>query len=966
MSKLVCMCHIAHYSRCFDRVFHSILKRFAPMNTLFKTLFLTLLTAGFLSACGGGGGGASVTSASIANDVGTSANGSMLSFEADIEPIMQAKCNGCHNSGDSPLGPFSLEGVETSSSFKSAIHFTVQAQTMPPTSALQLTISERERLMAWATDQPYKYEPEIIRISLVEAAAWDTQPKNRDAFLPHRPSQVECKQGEGWLVEEDELEVRTEFCNYLSLSQNSLLDLAAGTELELALSHSELNFNAPSQSHIALSIAGTSIWETRIEIPSANAILKQTIELPFAVSRGDSIEWHIHNHGSNTYTFYSLDALLSSDADLTECVTFDSTFEAVQATIFDKGCNASQCHSSEALAGGLDLTSGNAWGNLIDRPSQGSGHLLVEPRHPSRSYLYEKLYAKAYPGSFDISGAAMPPGPAIAKGKIEVVRVWIEAGASETGSVGDTLGRGEDEIERLLGVCLPEAEAVQVVPLPAPAPDKGIQFVMPPQSVPAESEREVCFAVYEDWRDVIPEEFLSEDREYFFTSGGEQREDAMTHHNLVYKSPVGVDQIHDASFGEWTCGGGEQDGESCEPTDLTSCGVGKCHAEMVDSIACRGYGPRGIAAGQGTLGVGAGITRPGYYNEYPSHGIFYHNSHAFNLTTDDGSLRVWRNINFATDRRYRAIRINDVSNIFTQSGTAPFTKATYCHNYVFDEGDGLLAITSHTHKRGERFFMSIDGEDIYETFTYDEPLYKKWNPARIFNDPDPKTRTLKHCATYNNGVNDDGSPNIETVVRLSRRPPNARACKPSACVSGNIGASCNGADDDASCNAPPGSLSCDACAILGAFSSDDEMFILIGSKLPNYEAQMNANMKSQPEVSITTSDVVFSAGDVLDLEFNFKHFELAPPADHVDHDSGDHDSEHSEPAGDHASVNMGHYHVYFNTDDDSADHVTAWTPTLAFSLPGDIGPGEYDIRISLRAPDHHLVGVEDSFSITIQ
>ena len=203
-------------------------------------------------------------------------------------------------------------------------------------------------------------------------------------------------------------------------------------------------------------------------------------------------------------------------------------------------------------------------------------------------------------------------------------------------------------------------------------------------------------------------------------------------------------------------------------------------------------------------------------------------------------------------------------------------------------------------------------------------------------------------------------------MRLSRRPVNARACTPTACVAGNIGASCNGAGDDASCNAPPGSGACDACAIAGAFSSDDEMFILLGSKLPNYNAQMNAYMTSQPEVSITTSDLVFEAGDVVNLEFNFKHFELAPPEDHMDHDSEDHDSEHSEPAGDHGSVDTGHYHVYFNADDDSDDHVTAWTPELAFSLPGDVESGVYELRVSLRAPDHHATGVEDSVSITIQ
>ncbi len=223
----------------------------------------------------------------------------------------------------------------------------------------------------------------------------------------------------------------------------------------------------------------------------------------------------------------------------------------------------------------LDLTTANAWDNLIDVTAVGSSLKLVNPRKPATSYLYHKLSAKTFPGSYDIAGSPMPSaGQAITPGQLEAIRLWIEAGAPKEGSVGDTLGRGEDEIERLLGVCLPEAEAVNTVPLPAPTPDKGIQFVMPAQDVPAESEREVCFAVYEDFRDVIPEEFLSEDRETFFTSGGTNREDAFTHHNLIYKSPVGVDQIHDPAFGEWVCGGGEQAGESCEPTDLNSCGTG--------------------------------------------------------------------------------------------------------------------------------------------------------------------------------------------------------------------------------------------------------------------------------------------------------------------------------------------------------------------------------------------------------
>ena len=43
--------------------------------------------------------------------------------------------------------------------------------------------------------------------------------------------------------------------------------------------------------------------------------------------------------------------------------------------------------------------------------------------------------------------------------------------------------------------------------------------------------------------------------------------------------------------------------------------------------------------------------------------------------------------------------------------------------------------------------MSVKGgEQIYESFTYDEPVYKEFNPALVFNSTDPAQRTMKWCA----------------------------------------------------------------------------------------------------------------------------------------------------------------------------------------------------------------------------
>lgn len=821
-----------------------------------------------VSACGGGGGGSAAPENVVMPSVNPS-EGRLLTWDEDIAPIVQGKCLGCHTSAPNALAPIALETQEQVRSFSSAVQYALESATMPPTGAPQLSNAERAKLTAWLNGAPYESSGSLVRVSLVEARAWDITSKSRDNHADHRPAVVECPRDSGWLVEEDDLEIRMANCNYLSLTQQSLLSLNAGTELELALSHSALDFNAPSSAHWAVSIAGTVLWEATLPIPSDSQIIRQTLQLPVDVAAGDDIVVHLHNHGSNAYAFHSLEALVPEEQELTFCESYDSTWAAIQATVIEQaGCANSLCHGA-AAEGGLDLTAGAAYHNLVDVFSEASSLKRVQPREPAESFLYHKLYEKTFPGTYDISGSPMPSaGEPLTAGQLEAIRLWIEAGAPETGSVGDTLGRGEDEIERLLGVCLPEAEAINTAPLEPPPRDIGVQFAMPAHDVPAESETELCFAVYEDFRDQIPPQYMSPDREYFYIRGDEVREDAFTHHNILMHSGVSVDLIHDPSLGEWTCAGGEMEGELCEPTDLSSCGTGKCRSELQKSTACIGFGPgEGAVASLGS-NVGSYLTQPGYYETIPTHGMFYWNSHAFNLTTDDAVHYVWRNLFFTDDRRFDTEYFTYSTHIGAGAGTPPFEKQTVCRDYPLGQYDGLIYLSSHTHKRGERFFINIKGgEQIYETFTYDEPLNKLFDPHLVFNDADPATRTLEYCATYNNGVNADGSPNIDTVTRASRRPINANPCVPTACVAGKVGAACSGTDDDASCDSEPGAGDgwCDACPITSGLTSDDEMFVLLGAVLEDYD--------------VTTGN--------------------APADDEHDHDEHDHDDhEHDEELDD--------------------------------------------------------------------
>jgi hypothetical protein len=522
-----------------------------------------------------------------------------------------------------------------------------------------------------------------------------------------------------------------------------------------------------------------------------------------------------------------------------ECTeSFDSTFEAIQTVVFERrGCIEENCHGS-ARAGELDLRADVAYANLIDVPSAGSSLARIFPKQPLESYLYLKLAAASAPEQlFDqqIAGSPMPfSGAPLTTDQLQAVRAWIEAGAPEDIAVADNEGRGSTHIAELLGACLPEASPVEVAPLPPPSPEEGVQLVMPPQPLLAGSESEVCFASYFDFRGQIPARFLDETGEYYYVKREEKREDPNTHHIIVMKPTVSLDLINDPSFGGWECASGKRAGKPCDPLDPSACDDGLCRTAISESTVCFGFGPD---QGRPNGGINFNetylipkIKTPGFFTKHPIRGLVYWNSHAFNLTPEDTLHHAWRNFYFTDDLRLGMTHFNDFHAIGIASGTPSFERATYCATHEFAQDDQVLYLASHTHKRGEFFWIDgPDGERIYESPYYDDPVFLSYDPPLRFDSPDPADRTVTYCATYNNGVNKDGSPNPETVTRRSQRP-NGTICTPDACAEGRIGAPCEGIGDHATCDTSPGDGDglCDACPITGSLTSDDEMFVMLG------------------------------------------------------------------------------------------------------------------------------------------
>jgi hypothetical protein len=156
----------------------------------------------------------------------------------------------------------------------------------------------------------------------------------------------------------------------------------------------------------------------------------------------------------------------------------------------------------------------------------------------------------------------------------------------------------------------------------------------------------------------------------------------------------------------------------------------------------------------------------------------------------------------------------------------------------------MFEMYSHTHKRGKDFqgwgpgiappcrsatgpCAPEGGPPFLWTTDYTTPDTVHWDPP-LELDGDDASRTFKYCTRYDNGASDP-----TTVKRKSTAPKSAfGSCVASelACYGGpHQGEPCNG--NNAACDSSLGLGDglCDACTLHGGVTTDDEMFIMLGS-----------------------------------------------------------------------------------------------------------------------------------------
>ena len=141
--------------------------------------------------------------------------------------------------------------------------------------------------------------------ALVTGDQWSLLEPDLDPFFDQLGSRKTCGSLD-FGPEYDGVEVSTKFCDYISLVQPLSFEIEKEDKLKLNLWHNLLISNDPSEGVISIQIADQELWSQRLIIPSPAYSWTFEIDSPQDFQTGDSVIFHVRNHGANSYTLNEL------------------------------------------------------------------------------------------------------------------------------------------------------------------------------------------------------------------------------------------------------------------------------------------------------------------------------------------------------------------------------------------------------------------------------------------------------------------------------------------------------------------------------------------------------------------------------------------------------------------------------------------------------------------------------------
>lgn len=390
-------------------------------------------------------------------------------------------------------------------------------------------------------------------------------------------------------------------------------------------------------------------------------------------------------------------------------IAVDGSFARLQNEVLVPSCATGGCHVSGS--GQVVLTGPSAYDGLINALPTHTGARLaglkrVVPGRPDSSLLYHRVLAPTHRLPIDL-GPVMPVGRTpLSAGQVEYLVQWIAAGAPRRGEVADAA---------LLADRTAQSSA-SFQPLEAPATGSGIQLRVEPFTVAATFERELF--VYR--RTTATDLYV---RRIHF------RMRPNSHHFVIYGLDPTIptfavpswDAIRDIRNADGTM----------NVTNMLTMGYHVFFGGSMQPEFSYEF-PAGVAL---RIPAGTGLDLNVHYANYGTAPIT--GEAAVNLhTIPVGQVtKVARTINWGN-----------------QSITLPAGQRTTLERvFTVTDSTTIFALTSHTHRLGERFLIRIaggprNGETIYESTDWEHPTFLILpQPVRL-----GPGEGLRSVVTYNN------------------------------------------------------------------------------------------------------------------------------------------------------------------------------------------------------------------------
>jgi hypothetical protein len=163
---------------------------------------------------------------------------------------------------------------------------------------------------------PPPEEPLPVRLARVDQWVRVTD-ADTDLFAAGRPEGLTCDEVMGYGLEDFGpdvvFEVMTDLCDWFTGEQPTLEPISPGDTVTVKVWHYDLVAEMDTEAYVAIAIGGQIEWEATIPIPSTGNLLEADIVMDRELPAGTPIQFHVHNHGPNSWELF--DVMVTPEAD---------------------------------------------------------------------------------------------------------------------------------------------------------------------------------------------------------------------------------------------------------------------------------------------------------------------------------------------------------------------------------------------------------------------------------------------------------------------------------------------------------------------------------------------------------------------------------------------------------------------------------------------------------------------------